>query len=257
MPVDHLVDAGGSNGRCASHKWSMHGKGETTLMSDNDVAWIKGFIETPVLGKTLRRLLAGDKLFARGDPVTEIFHIRSGNFRVNATGPDGTTALHETAGPGGWLALRALGGHTVHAYTAVATEPSEVVAFQLPLFHQMSMDYPCLNRLLVQALAHHMVVQAAAKDDHTFHSAEWRLARALHERFPADNENVTTLKIDMSMAGMAELIGCSPSTAKRFVQMAERRGMLVRKKKTKENRTIYLYREPLREYLCNAYELSK
>jgi len=226
-------------------------------MSDNDVAWIKGFIETPVLGKTLRRLLAGEKLFARGHPVTEIFFIRDGNFRVNATGPDGTTALHELAGPECWLALRALGGHTVHAYTAIATEPSEVVVFQLPLFHQMTMEYPCLNRLLVQALAHHMVVQGAAKDDHTFHRAEWRLTRALHERFPAGNKNVTTLTIDMSMAGMAELIGCSHSTAKRFVRMAERHGMLARKKKTKENRTIYLYREPLREYLCNADEMSK
>jgi CRP-like cAMP-binding protein len=226
------------------------------MVSDNDVAWINGFIETPVLGKTLRRLLAGEKLYARGDPVTEIFLVRSGNFRVNATGPDGTIAVHEFVGPGEWLAIRALIGHTVHAYTVVATETSEVVVFQLPLFQQMSMEYPCLNRLLVQFMVHYVTVQQSAKDDHTFHSAEWRLARALHKRFPADDENVTSLTIDMSMAGMAELIGCSASTAKRFVQMAERQGMLARKKRTKENRTIYLYREPLREYLCSDFSDS-
>jgi len=222
----------------------------TGSVSD-DVAWINNFIERPVLGKTLRRLSAGEKLFARGDPVTETFFVRSGNFRVNATGPDGTIAVHVFVGPGSWIALRALDGHKVHAYTVVATETSEVVAFQLTLFHQMTLDYPCLNRLLVSFLAHYLTEQGTAQDDHTFHSSEWRLARALHKRFPADDENITTLTIDMSMAGMAELIGCSHSTAKRFVQMAETRDMLARKKKTKENRTIYLYREPLREYLCN------
>lgn len=215
------------------------------MTANGDDAWLTTFLSSDIPGKTVCRLHTNDQLFVKGSPMTELFLVISGRFRINATGPDGRIAVHNFLGPKSWLGLRALSGRRLFVHTAVATETSEVAAFALPMFDGLRKEYPNLNDLLLQGMASQYATHVDAVDDHFFRSAEWRLANMLLEMFPAD-ETVTELEIEMSMPKMAELIGSSHMTAKRFVTTSEQARRITRK-----GRTLIVHRVPMREFLLS------
>ncbi|ANH05896.1 MULTISPECIES: cyclic nucleotide-binding domain-containing protein [Shinella] len=93
-------------------------------------------------GAERRRLVEGQTLFREGTSADCGFVVAYGAFRLTSTLRDGTTRDEGTAGAGTLLSELAMISAVERKYTAVATEDSEVIRINRPLFRRMLEEYP-------------------------------------------------------------------------------------------------------------------
>jgi CRP/FNR family transcriptional regulator, cyclic AMP receptor protein len=93
------------------------------------------------------RLSPGDKLFAKGDPATTMFVVRTGSLQVH----DGNI-IYETIGPGGILGEMAIVDGAPRSAGVRAEHESEVIAIDRARFLRMVERTPFFSIRIMQVL---------------------------------------------------------------------------------------------------------
>jgi CRP-like cAMP-binding protein len=93
-------------------------------------------------GAERRRLVEGQTLFREGTSADCGFVVAYGAFQLTSTQRDGSTREEGMADAGTLLSELAMISAVERKYTAVATEDSEVIRINRPLFRRMLEEYP-------------------------------------------------------------------------------------------------------------------
>ena len=93
-------------------------------------------------GAERRRLSAGQQLFREGAPADCAFAIAAGSIALTRTRVDGSAETIEVVGRGTLLSELAMISLVERKFTATATEESEVIRINRPLFRRMLEEYP-------------------------------------------------------------------------------------------------------------------
>jgi len=93
-------------------------------------------------GAERRRLVEGQTLFREGTSADCGFVVAYGAFQLTSTQRDGSTREEGLADAGTLLSELAMISAVERKYTAVATEDSEVIRINRPLFRRMLEEYP-------------------------------------------------------------------------------------------------------------------
>ena len=96
-------------------------------------------------GAERRRIVEGQTLFREGASADCGFVVASGSFRLYSTARDGSVRDDGTAGPGSLLSELAMISVVERKFTATATEDSEVIRINRPLFRRMPVSYTHLT----------------------------------------------------------------------------------------------------------------
>lgn len=127
-----------------------------------------------------KSLNAGDRLFLRGDPASEVFLIESGRVAVQRERHDGTTLTYTVLGPGRGLGeLAYLEGVPRRGASVLALERTKLTGVPFDVLDELRESDPSVDRLLIEImrreilrLSRHVVVTA-------YGSVEERVAFAL------------------------------------------------------------------------------
>ncbi|MDR6755677.1 CRP-like cAMP-binding protein [Mycoplana sp. BE70] len=103
-------------------------------------------------GAERRRLVEGQTLFREGTSADCGFVIASGNFRLYSTARDGSVRDEGAAGRGSLLSELAMISVVERKFTATATEDSEVIRINRPLFRRMLEEYPDVAMLVQERI---------------------------------------------------------------------------------------------------------
>lgn len=93
-------------------------------------------------GAERRRIVEGQTLFREGTSADCGFVIASGSFRLFSTARDGSVRDEGSAGAGSLLSELAMISVVERKFTATATEDSDVIRINRPLFRRMLEEYP-------------------------------------------------------------------------------------------------------------------
>ncbi|MBD9374703.1 cyclic nucleotide-binding domain-containing protein [Rhizobium sp. ARZ01] len=103
-------------------------------------------------GAERRRIVEGQTLFREGTSADCGFVVASGTFRLFSTARDGSVQEEGTAGRGSLLSELAMISVVERKFTATATEDSEVIRINRPLFRRMLEEYPDVAMLVQERI---------------------------------------------------------------------------------------------------------
>lgn len=173
---------------------------------------------------TIRRLAAGETLFAAGDETRGFFRVREGHVRLVRFGADGRETALFTAGPGERFAEASLFAERYHC-DAVAVSDAVVACYP---------KTACLARLEVDATARLELTADLARQVMTLRARlTLRDIRSARERVLAflvaeAGDDGRTVAFDGSQRDIAIAIGLTPEAFYRTLALLEARGTITR-----------------------------
>ncbi len=120
-----------------------------------------------------KSLNAGDRLFLRGDPASEVFLIESGRVAIQRERRDGTILTYTVLGPGSGLGeLAYLEGVPCRGASVLALEWTKLVGVPYDVLDELRTSDPSVDRFLIEImrrevlrLSKHVVVTAYGSVD--------------------------------------------------------------------------------------------
>ena len=120
-----------------------------------------------------KSLNAGDRLFLRGDPASEVYVIESGRLAVQRERRDGTILTYTVLGPGGVLGeLAYLEGVPRRGASVLAMERAKLTGVPFDVLDELRESDPSVDRFLIEImrrevlrLSRHVVVTAYGSVD--------------------------------------------------------------------------------------------
>ncbi|AJE45077.1 Crp/Fnr family transcriptional regulator [Celeribacter indicus] len=178
-------------------------------------------------GFSRRELAAGEVLFAQGSDNRGVFCVSKGLIALRSHHPDGRSILLRLAYPGEIVGFRSFLGRGVHQTEARALLPSRVCTVGRRSAGRLLRDHPALlERLLERSLeeidrSHRRIIAAATLDN------KERLAALLNwlmERHGTREGVELRMRLPLSRADLADLIGVQRETMSRLVRRLEAEG---------------------------------
>ena len=181
-----------------------------------------------VLAAARRRKFDRDAVvFWAGDPGTSVHLIAAGHVAAQITTPRGDVATVRVLGPGDHFGELALVSPGPRSATMRALDPVETMMLEYADFQQLRED-AAIEHVFVSALANEIRRLAGVLTDALYLSSTdqlWKRLAGVESVF-ATGAAHTELPVSQSM--LATIAGVSRQTANKFLEDAERRGIIER-----------------------------
>ncbi|MFP4247016.1 MAG: Crp/Fnr family transcriptional regulator [Halochromatium sp.] len=172
----------------------------------------------------IRRLKAGQWLFAQDDPAEHFFFVHSGQIRLFRLSAEGEEKIIELIGPGQTFAEALMFmGTGRYPVCAAALSSSELLAIDAADFAAMLRDSPDTCFALLGGLSQRLHALIAEIDNLALHSASVRFARWLLAELPADADELT---LAWPKATLASRLTIKPETWSRITRRLSDQGVM-------------------------------
>ncbi|HEU5438222.1 MAG TPA: Crp/Fnr family transcriptional regulator [Ktedonobacterales bacterium] len=166
------------------------------------------------LASALRRrtLSGGDVIFHRDDPGSVLYVIRAGRVKICVIGPEGQEIVLALLVPGDYFGELALLDGQPRSATAIALEPTELLALQRADFLRAVEQHPRIAVHVIQVLVHRLRQTDEMVEDLLFLDVHGRVAKKLLDL--AGSHGVRTpegIRIEMRLTQgeLAAMVGAS------------------------------------------------
>ncbi len=180
-----------------------------------------------VLDASFRKSLnAGDRLFLRGDPASEVFLIEAGRLAIQRERRDGTVLTYTVLGPGAGLGeLAYLEGIPRRGASVLALERTSVIGVPYDVIDELRETDPSVDRLLIEImrrevlrLSKHVVVTA-------YGSVDERVAFALRVLL-GPVSGPPPYPVSVTQSDLASVAGLTRSTTNRSLRDLDDAGVI-------------------------------
>src|SRR6187551_840601 len=98
------------------------------------------FLDSAGIKRTIAKYARGTKIFAQGDPATDVLYVQTGSVRLSVLSKTGREAVLATLGPREFFGEGCLAGQPVRMGSAAAVSPSTILIVEkqemVRLLHQ-------------------------------------------------------------------------------------------------------------------------
>ncbi|MDQ8032230.1 helix-turn-helix domain-containing protein [Bordetella genomosp. 1] len=183
-----------------------------------------------------RRLGKGEKLFAVGDAMQEIYVVRTGTLKALVVTEDGHNQVLGFYLPGELIGLDGLAG-LCHTADAVALEDSEVCVLRLADMQALAMEMPALQLRFLRAMGRELSQEQTMLVRLGSMRAEERLAAFLVDlsrRMEARGYSPSEFNMRMTREDIGSYLGLTLETVSRlFSRLAEAGLIAIRQRNVK------------------------
>ncbi|MDA7086361.1 fumarate/nitrate reduction transcriptional regulator Fnr [Pseudomonas sp. SA3-5] len=186
--------------------------------------------EVDLLENIIKRnhpLHKGEHLFRAGEPMQQVYALRSGALKTYLLDPDGNEQITGFTLPGELVGLDAFGNSSFPSY-AVALETSLVCTIPLADLEELAGHIPSLRKRLLATLSHELQ-EEQQHYSHNRESAERRLAiflLNLSRRYSRRSLSATSFILSMSRSEIGNYLGLTTETVSRLFSRLRRQGLL-------------------------------
>jgi CRP-like cAMP-binding protein len=176
------------------------------------------FLDSAGLKRTIAKYARGTKIFAQGDPATDVLYVQNGSVRLSVLSKTGREAVIATLGSREFFGEGCLAGQLIRMGSATAVTPSTILIIEkqemVRLLHQES---ELSDRFIAYVLSRNIRIEEDLVDQ-LFNSSEKRLARALLllARYGHDDTHVRAIPT-VSQEVLAEMVGTTRSRVNFFM----------------------------------------
>ena len=176
------------------------------------------FLDSAGVKRTIAKFGRATKIFAQGDPATDVLYVQNGSVRLSVLSRTGREAVIATLGPREFFGEGCLAGQPIRMGSATAVTPSTILIVEkqemVRLLHQES---ELSDRFLAYVLSRNIRIEEDLVDQ-LFNSSEKRLARALLllARYGHDDTPVRAIPA-VSQEILAEMVGTTRSRVNFFM----------------------------------------
>jgi len=187
----------------------------------------QAFLDSAGVKRTIAKYARAMKIFAQGDPATDVLYIQSGSVRLSVLSKTGREAVIATLGPREFFGEGCLAGQPIRMGSATAITPSSILVIQKQEMVRVLHEESALSdRFLAHVLSRNIRVEEDLVDQ-LFNSSEKRLARALLllARYGNDDTPVRAIPT-VSQEILAEMVGTTRSRVNFFMNKFRALGLI-------------------------------
>jgi CRP/FNR family transcriptional regulator, dissimilatory nitrate respiration regulator len=173
-------------------------------------------------------LESGEHLFHQYEPTHSIFMLKSGIIRLLRYSNDGQEIDYYRVHAGEFFAEVALFDE-MYLCSAIAEEPSQVIAFPKSEFWSALKQDFTLSNAFMQQLAHRLHRTKVMLEVRGMRSTRERILHYL--RYMTDS-NRGTVHLDRSLKSISQELGMSPESLSRILKQLKSEGVITRTKRT-------------------------
>src|SRR5271157_2528850 len=177
------------------------------------------------------RIPRGRMLYWQGDPVENVYMIRSGAVKIFSTSQSGKTYAYGVIGKGGMAGVTSVLMGKNHEFVAEVLEDTELIAIPTGEFERLLEINPRFAMLVMKKLAEEINFLASNTRDFGFLDVQQRIKRRLielaREHGVATNGGIR-IDLDLSHEEIGALVAANRSTVTSFLNELERQGYLWR-----------------------------
>jgi CRP-like cAMP-binding protein len=187
----------------------------------------KAFLSRVGTGRTQVKFVAGQSIFAQGDPANAVFYLQTGNAKVAVLSKTGREAVLALLGPGDFFGEGSLSGQPLRLATVTAMSECSVTRVEKAAMVAVLHDESRFADLFISYLLHRNSRVEEDLVDQLFNSSEKRLARTLLllANFGKD-EKPEPVIAKISQETLAEMIGTTRSRVSFFMNKFRRLGLI-------------------------------
>jgi CRP-like cAMP-binding protein len=177
---------------------------------------------------TVRRLCAGTRIFAQGDPGTSGHSLLEGRVKIVQTRADGGQSVLRFIGPGEMYGTVAALMNQSFPADAVAVVDSVEIWWTIPAFRQLIRAYPEIGLRSTAAAGSRLLDLQSRMGELTGERVEQRLARTLLRLMEkAGRPTAAGIEIDFPITrqDLAEMAGSTLHTVSRTLAALDQRGV--------------------------------
>ena len=185
------------------------------------------FLDSAGVNRKIVQYSRAKKIYAQGDPSTDVCYIQDGSVRLSVLSKTGREAVIATLGPREFFGEGCLAGQHLRMGSATAVVPSTILFIEkqemVRLLHAQS---DLSDRFLAHVLSRNIRIEEDLVDQ-LFNSSEKRLARALLllARYGNDDVPVRTIPT-VSQEILAEMVGTTRSRVNFFMNKFRKLGFI-------------------------------
>lgn len=201
-----------------NHKFGTESK-KTGALPGNVLPFDAQLLLTKILaGKSIRKCLTDDSIFAQGDAADAVFYIQSGSVKLTVVSTSGKEAVIACLPEKSFFGEGALAGQPLRISTASALQPCIIIRIERTVMLGLLQREPGFSeQFLGHMLARNLRMEADLVD-HLFNSSEKRLARLLLMMANFGQASKPTPAIaKISQETLAEMIGTTRSRVSFFL----------------------------------------
>ena len=179
----------------------------------------------------LRRLDAGARLFARGDPHAGLYGVLEGAIRIGTVAPDGREAVLGVMEAAQWFGEIALFDHGPRTHDADALVPTRLLLVPRERLEQLLAEDPLLWRWLGELLAEKVRAVFTGLEELALLPAPARIARrllAMAQGHGMLSVGVAQRSVSLNQAQLGAMLSLSRQTVSEVLRDFEARGWVIR-----------------------------
>ncbi len=187
----------------------------------------------------------GQALFLQGEPVNEVFIIKSGRIRLSKVLEDGTEITLDFRKPGDLIGEDALSGPIDYPLTAWAMEETVTCGFYLKDFNRLILDNPELGLKLIGNMSKRILTLTGRLESAAAENLDARLLRALTDIAWEHGKNTSkglTIDFPLTHEELSYLVGAHRVSVTKALKRLQNKGKLL-----KDEKRFILLPELLRE----------
>ncbi|MBB1608632.1 MULTISPECIES: Crp/Fnr family transcriptional regulator [unclassified Pseudomonas] len=175
----------------------------------------------------VRRLPAGQRLFARGDAPCGLYCVVEGRMRVGAVGASGKEALLALVEAPNWFGEICLFDGQPRTHDAYAEGPTTLLQVPLPALHALLAEKPQYWRDFALLMSHKLRLAFTVLEEQALLPAAQRLARRLLMLAASYGEaQASQRELHLPQEQLAAMLGLSRQTTNHLLKELEARGVL-------------------------------
>lgn len=178
--------------------------------------------------KRSKPLHKGDVLFRAGDPLSSLYAVRSGSFKLTILPGQGEEQVIGFYLPGEIMGLDGIETHS-HSCTAVALETSTLCAFSYSNLSNICKHVPSLQEQLLRLMGRELSEENRLLLTVTQKSANERIATfllSLSSRYRQLGYSAKEFKLSMSRAETGSYLGLTIETVSRGMNKFQKQGLI-------------------------------
>lgn len=185
------------------------------------------FLESAGLGKKIQKFQSKERIFAQGDPASNVRYIQSGGVKLTVVNESGKQAVVAILGTGDFFGEACLAGHPVCLATATSIAPTTLLVIErTEMMRVLHGEHEFSDIFIAYMLSRNARVEADLVDQ-LFNSSEKRLARTLLllARYGARGDPREIIP-KLSQEMLAETIGTTRSRVNFFMNKFRKLGFV-------------------------------
>ena len=186
----------------------------------------KRFLASVGSGRSVDRFVAGNRIFAQGDPASAVFYIHEGRVKLTVVSRQGKEAVVAILGAGDFFGEGCLAGQPRRMSSAAAMSECSILRMEkAPLIRVLRKEPDFSEMFLMHVLSRNIRFEADLVDQ-LFNSSEKRLARVLLLLANFGKAGEQTVIPRISQETLAEIIGTTRSRVSFFMNRFRKMGFI-------------------------------